>query len=410
MPQVHLQNRAKNEKARESKVLQTFQCCLYFAVLRISQTMDDMKYSIAVKLVGHESDVVQGYSVARYLVANEPIGRWMRGILEGNDSNWLLGIILRHPDVSKRRSNVCLVRCDKHNHLLVTLNGANVPTPGTLIPTVSIDLFLAMNHGGNFLDDKMQEFGVLKDGSLFDHIRSAIDSGFNLGDLRLYVHPKVHGVNEMYTDSTDGGRLVRFYFKPGSWSLSRDVLNDDLHPHVSSNTVSFGSATPLPVVTEDHASMKSQKKKFGAELLAKPTPAKTSQIAASSCFYAPFCNKYARDCGGLRKGLCNEVNSGKIKIPNDEEFLEEKRKMRSKLKKERRAKAKDLALTNNVGKTTGIYLDASTTTKPLDTFNPREYILLCKAWNGELTQKDVKDTGERYTEQDCYEAAKLLTC
>jgi hypothetical protein len=84
--------------------------------------------------------------------------------------------------------------------------------------------------------------------------------------------------------------------------------------------------------------------------------------------------------------------------------------MRSKLKKERRVKAKkDLASTsNNVGKTTGLYLDASTSTKPLDTFNPREYILLCKAWNDTLTAKDVKDTGKRYTEHDCHEAANLL--
>ena len=137
--------------------------------------MDQVKYSIAVKLVGHDADVVPGYSVARYLVANETIGRWLRGILEGNDNNWLLGIALRHPDIYKRRSKVCVVRCGKGDRIVVILDAADMPSPGTLVPTISIDLFLAMNHGGNFVEDRIQDFGVLRDGSLFDHIRSGIN-------------------------------------------------------------------------------------------------------------------------------------------------------------------------------------------------------------------------------------------
>jgi hypothetical protein len=455
--------------------------------------MDQIKYSIAVKLVGHEADVAQGYSVARYLVSNEQVGRWLRGILEGNDNNWLLGMILRHPDIIKRQSNVCVVRCGKCSHLMVTLDDAAVPLPGTLVPTISIDVFLAMNHGGCFLDDKIHEFGVLRDGSLFDHIRSGIDSGFNLGDLRVYVYPNIHAINEVYTDATEGGRLVRFRFQPESWNLARDVMIDDLESYIRTtasagmfnNTSNIANPTnskkasdikvnksTVPVnatfaaesnrgkkfdknpnindaptmsskdkqnfavatitkkssiATEtnrgkkadktsnnnDAPTMLSKAKKKFAMAPQVETTANKIGIAASSCFYAPFCKKLARDCGGIRKGLCAEVNTGKIKIPTYEVFLEEKRKMKNKQKKDRKAMPKDLIVPETSNKTNVEINErkrkgtTSTTTSIL--FNPREYILLSRAWNDELTLTDMIDTGEKYTEQDCNEASIILT-
>lgn len=422
--------------------------------------MDQLKYSIAVKLIGHDADAVQGYSVARYLVANEQIGQWMCGILEGNDNNWLLGIVLRHPLISERRSKVCLVRCGKYNHLVVTFDNATMPPPGSLIPTISIDLFLAMVHGGNFSDDKIQEFGVLRDGSLFDHIRSGIDSGFNLGDLRVYVHPNVHCVNEVYTDSTEGGRLVRFCFKPGSWSVSRDVVCDKLEPYVRNKVASSGllkadhknniatanstktsatttfadpgdnTAVPIQAAIEDQSRRgkkrvkkisKSGKSDAAAISLSTissadmTTGTKKSNIAASSCFYAPFCKKPAKDCGGIRQGLCNEVNSGKIKIPTQEVFQEEKRKWKNELKKERKAMTKNMLIKDDSANGQEIISDLLMNHKVERTdehsviFNPKEYLLLCKAWNDELTATDLKDNAEKYTEQDCKDAAEMLS-
>ena len=393
-----------------------------------------MKYSVAVKLNGHEADVVRGYPVARYLVANnEPIGRWLRGILEGNDNNWLLGMILRHPDINQRRSNVCVVRCGKCNHLVVTLDDADVPSPGTLVPTISIDTFLAMNHGGDFVDDKIHDFGVLKDGSLFDHIRSGIDSGFNLVDLRVYVYPNIHAVRETYTDAPEGGRLVRFCFQPESWNLAREVMIDDLQTCMSMNTDNKANETSTAVVQKIPAPVKARgnekkrrdnnnkntttelsKGENSVKLLEATTPSTTtkSSIAESSCFYVPFCNKLARECGGIRKGLCNEVNSGAITIPSDEVFFEEKRKLKKQRKQERKVMSKNLivaelsekaAVEINESKGKGMN---STETSTL--FNPREYILLFRAWNDELTASDMKDAGKKYTKQDCKDASAIL--
>lgn len=403
--------------------------------------MEQLKYSVAVKLVGHESDLVQGYSVARYLVANEEIGQWLCGLLEANDNNWLLGIVLRHPDVHKRQLNVCLVRCGKNNHLMVTLDNANVPSPGTLVPTISIDLFLAMNHGGCFLDDKIREFGVLRDGSLFDHIRSAIASGFNLGDLRVYVYPNIHTVNEIYTDAPEGGRLVRFCFRPESWDLARDVMIAELNPYAktiaketsvenletsSSTTKAKKVQTHVKATTAEEANRvkKNELKRGNSSIIDTPfasskssfgalsSTKKKSSVAASSCFYSPFCKKLARDCGGIRKGLCNEVNTGRIKIPTDEIFLQEKRKMKNKQKKDRKAKAIDLITTeisfSDNNKINELKRKGTNSTETSILFNPKEYLLLYKAWNDELTAADISDTGEKYTDQDCEDAATML--
>ena len=390
--------------------------------------MEETKYSIAVKLVGHDADIVQGYSVGRYLVGNNEIGLWLRDILESNDNNWLLGIVLRHPDLNKRRSNICVVRCGKRNRLLVTLDDAKVPSPGTFVPTISIDVFLTMIHGGSFIDDKIQEFGVLRDGSLFDHIRSGIDSGFNLGELRVYVHPNIHAVNEIYTDAVEGDRLVRFYFKPKSWNLSQNVLIDDLEQSVGNAGVPTASKEKILAPTNTAIADESNKGKKRQNLsshnnvslirkrnvIAATTSsigAKKTNIASASCFYTPFCTKLSRDCGGIKKGLCNEVNSGRTKIPCDEVFLEEKRKMKNKLKKERISLSKELNVAKppneTLAKTEKLQISGhSTDTSVL--FNPREYLLLYRAWNNALTETDINDTGKKYTEQDCKEASILL--
>jgi len=52
------------------------------------------------------------------------------------------------------------------------------------------------------------------------------------------------------------------------------------------------------------------------------------------CFYAPFCNMFADECGGFWSGKCSRVESGEVKLPGDEEFRDSKEALRKKCKAE----------------------------------------------------------------------------
>ena len=78
--------------------------------------------------------------------------------------------------------------------------------------------------------------------------------------------------------------------------------------------------------------------------------------------------------------------------------------MINKANKERRAQAK----ANNFGKETQNIFNGLASTKTEDTFNPREFLLLYKAWKDILSIDDIKDKSEIYTKQGCHDAAKLL--
>jgi hypothetical protein len=56
--------------------------------------------------------------------------------------------------------------------------------------------------------------------------------------------------------------------------------------------------------------------------------AKTKKaMRAQRCFYEPFCDSWANDCGGVKAGKCNRVTAGDVSIPDDEvEFQREKDK------------------------------------------------------------------------------------
>lgn len=52
------------------------------------------------------------------------------------------------------------------------------------------------------------------------------------------------------------------------------------------------------------------------------------------CYYEPFCDSWADDCGGVKVGNCSRVNNGNVKIPSDQtEFQRQK----DKAVKDRRA-------------------------------------------------------------------------
>jgi hypothetical protein len=46
------------------------------------------------------------------------------------------------------------------------------------------------------------------------------------------------------------------------------------------------------------------------------------------CFYFPFCQKFAKDCGGVKKGGCRDVKADGVQIPTDNmKFLDQKKKL-----------------------------------------------------------------------------------
>ena len=51
----------------------------------------------------------------------------------------------------------------------------------------------------------------------------------------------------------------------------------------------------------------------------------TSQ-QSRKCFYAPYCQQQARECGGWMKGRCSQYNNGIITVPDD--FFSEKEELK----------------------------------------------------------------------------------
>jgi hypothetical protein len=213
----------------------------------------------------------------------------------------------------------------------------------------------------------------------------------------------------------------------------------------------------------------SRKKK--AKVSHKETPIDASDEATAapnlskamdepSCYYAPFCKMAGNKCGGIRSGLCQEVLSGRIVIPPHEEFLKAKKKYQNAIKKERKATREAKRAPANVKPSTLVDALASspaTSTKQTDRqdepgasstdttvtehtkngkrkplaaskptsdhsstastvteqsrtskFNPREFVLLQKALDGSLSEKDMKDDGLQFTKWDCDAVARWI--
>jgi hypothetical protein len=60
-----------------------------------------------------------------------------------------------------------------------------------------------------------------------------------------------------------------------------------------------------------------------------------SSQQSRACYYAPYCKKEAHECGGWKKGACNDFKANAFTIP--ENFVEEKDE-RKKQRKRRREK------------------------------------------------------------------------
>jgi hypothetical protein len=60
-----------------------------------------------------------------------------------------------------------------------------------------------------------------------------------------------------------------------------------------------------------------------------------------ACYYAPYCKKEAHECGGWKKGACNDFKANAFTIPKT--FLEEKDERK---KQEKRRREKERAARN----------------------------------------------------------------
>lgn len=87
------------------------------------------------------------------------------------------------------------------------------------------------------------------------------------------------------------------------------------------------------------------------ELLATPASNLSNKSATTTtksgvyrrprvCYYAPFCSKTAKECGGYAVGTCKRVNDGSVVIPTDpEEFQQAKKKATTERKANAKAKS-----------------------------------------------------------------------
>jgi hypothetical protein len=139
------------------------------------------------------------------------------------------------------------------------------------------------------------------------------------------------------------------------------------------------------------------------------------------CFYAPFCERDALDCGGFKRDKCREVNEGRVKLPPEKEFLLKKEAWQKERAKERmrlirQAKAVDKAAKQDTTGTEDSEEDENendittkTTSSTKSGFGPKEYLILIDAFNDELTEKDLKyKEGGKVTKKDMERAENEL--